>query len=140
MARSDSVSSAGSFTVGSLCTLTVVDSYTQSGGSTSLVDSTSVIQTLDFEMQAGQLGGSGVVNGDLTVEGSFEPDGTVVVTGNYEQTATGSLEIEMSGPVPGVSHDEVVVLGNATLGGMLRVELINGFDPVALDVFQYTET
>jgi len=38
-----------------------------------------------------------------------------------------TLEIELGGLVPGGEHDQLVVLGNTTLGGMLDVSLINPF-------------
>ena len=58
--------------------------------------------------------------------------GIIVINGNYTQTATGTLEIEVGGLTPGPGspniddgHDQLVVSGIATLGGRLEVPIIN---------------
>ena len=79
------------------------------------------------------------VEGDLTNQGgTLSPGsspGTTTITGNYDQQ-TGSLAIELGGLAPGTEYDEVEVLGVATLGGTLEVELINGFTPSEGDMFE----
>ena len=55
--------------------------------------------------------------------------GIAVIEGNYEQTATGSLEIQIGGPDPGTNYDQLIVSGTATLGGTLVLQPYNGFIP-----------
>jgi hypothetical protein len=74
----------------------------------------------------------------LTNEGDLAPGnspGTIEITGDFEQTADGHLVMELAGTTPGTLHDQLLVAGQATLGGELRVELIDGFTPSAGDVF-----
>jgi hypothetical protein len=95
-----------------------------------------------FELNSGVVRGGGtlVVNrlnnnggtvspgaspGTLTIAGSETP----ARPGNYLQGENGTLEIEIGGATPGVEHDVLAVAGTATLGGTLRVTLINGFVP-----------
>jgi len=89
------------------------------------------------------VGGGGTLSGTGTIVGATLVDGGRVAPGNspgilhidgdYTQTATGTLEIEIGGLVPGTGHDQVVVAppGVATLDGALVVPLINGFQPQA---------
>src|SRR5690606_16885246 len=63
--------------------------------------------------------------------------GILTIQGNYTQTSTGVLEIEVGGLTPGTQHDRLDVVpdpnqpgsGVATLAGGLRVPLINGYVP-----------
>jgi hypothetical protein len=56
--------------------------------------------------------------------------GVLTVTGNYPQTASGTLAIEVGGATPGTGHDRLVVSGAAALAGSLNVSLFGGFTPV----------
>jgi hypothetical protein len=51
---------------------------------------------------------------------------TLVITGDYTQTANGVLNIELGGPNAGTDYDQLVVSGQALLAGTLNVSLING--------------
>ena len=53
--------------------------------------------------------------------------GTLTVNGNYTQNS-GALEIELGGTSAG-QFDKLNVTGNATLGGLLDVNLFNSFAP-----------
>jgi hypothetical protein len=72
-----------------------------------------------------------VVNFDLVNNGgTLAPGtspGTTAVNGNYTQTA-GTLEIEIGGTGAG-QFDLLIVIGNATLGGALEINLFDGFTP-----------
>ncbi|AHF90605.1 autotransporter [Opitutaceae bacterium TAV5] len=76
------------------------------------------------------LRGEGTVNGDLfnsgTVSPGFSP-GTIIVTGNYTQTAGGVLVIEIASAV---SFDQIIVSGSASLAGTLQLDLLDGYNPV----------
>ena len=45
------------------------------------------------------------------------------------QQANGTLEIQIGGTLSGFNFDAVSVAGNAVVGGILDVSLINGFTP-----------
>src|ERR1019366_75252 len=62
------------------------------------------------------------------------PLGELDISGNFQQTASGTLNIELGGYSAGTNFDLVTVTGGgaggvATLGGALNVTLTNGFSP-----------
>ncbi len=74
----------------------------------------------------GRFGGTGTVFANLTNDiGTVVPGastGILTVNGNYTQNAGGHLEIEVAkvnGAVAGTDFDRLVVLGNATLAGVV---------------------
>ena len=91
------------------------------------------------------LGGSLVGTGLVTVANTINvvnsatispglPLGELDISGNYQQTASGALNIALGGYSPGTDYDLVTVTaggagGVATLGGTLNVTLTNGFSP-----------
>ncbi|CAG0952200.1 hypothetical protein PHYC_00259 [Phycisphaerales bacterium] len=82
----------------------------------------------------GTLSGSGTVTspvlantGGVVAPGSSP--GILTVQGNYSQSDPGELAIEIGGNAPGADYDELVVTGTVSLGGALRVQLINDFLP-----------
>jgi uncharacterized protein with beta-barrel porin domain len=95
--------------------------YTQSGGSTT-VDGTLV--AANVYLNGGTLSGTGtiqanVVNAALVAPG--DPFGTLTVQGNYTQTATGVLLIQIAGAN---QCGQLAVTGSATLAGTLQVALL----------------
>ena len=87
--------------------------------------------------------GSGTFNAagtTFTNDGIFSPGGAstagiLTFTGNYTQTATGTLNIELGGPTVGTGYDQLAISGTATLGGTLNVTLINAFTPLPASTF-----
>ncbi len=81
------------------------------------------------------LSGAAVLRGDLSNSGIVRPGnspGVVVVGGDFTQTASGSLDLE----VASLSRfDQVAVGGRASLDGELRLTLIDGFEPDRGDEF-----
>lgn len=76
------------------------------------------------------LGGSGTITGNLVNHGTVSPGispGTITVSGNYTQSATGKLVIELASAT---SFDQLVISGTATLAGGLQVDVIGGYVPV----------
>jgi len=70
---------------------------------------------------AGFLGGSGIVQGNVTSSGTVAPGnspGTLTIGGNFTQTSAGTLEIQIASQAV---FDRLVVGGTATLGGTLDV-------------------
>jgi len=55
--------------------------------------------------------------------------GELPVNGDYVQGSCAVLEIQLGGPEPGVSHDQLAVSGSAILAGTLRIEHVEGFVP-----------
>jgi outer membrane autotransporter protein len=61
--------------------------------------------------------------------------GRFTINGNYVQTASGVLNIDIGGYTPGDEYDQLVISGSASLNGTLNVFLIN-FTPLTNDTFQ----
>jgi hypothetical protein len=62
--------------------------------------------------------------------------GTLVINGNYTQTAGGALTIHLAGVTPGTTFGQMQVNGRATLDGTLNVLLDGGFTPSAGNSFR----
>jgi len=61
--------------------------------------------------------------------------GTNNLSGDWNQSATGRLVIEIGGPSAGVDHDQMVIAGTATLDGRVRLKAANGYQPQFGDQF-----
>jgi len=57
------------------------------------------------------------------------------ITGNFTQSAAGSLNIKIAGLVAGSQFDQVAINGAAMLNGTLNVTLVGGFTPAAGNSF-----
>ncbi len=76
------------------------------------------------------LGGNATITGNLVNNGTVSPGtspGTINVTGNYTQSSTGTLVIELASST---SFDKLVVSGTASLAGTLQVAVASGFKPI----------
>jgi VCBS repeat-containing protein len=71
------------------------------------------------------------INSGLMSPGSSP--GILALDGNFVQSATGVLLIEIGGTIAGEQYDQLAVSGTATLDGELRLVLINGYIPRAGD-------
>ena len=114
-------------------------------GNGSHTGTTSISQGAIF-LNAGSLGaaniaagarltGIGTIRGNLANAGQLSPGaspGTITVTGNFTQAATGTLTIELASAT---SFDSLAITGTATLGGTLAVSGLNGFVPQAGQTF-----
>ena len=85
-------------------------------------------------LSGGMLKGNGTINANVnntggTVAPGASP-GILTITGNYVQGPTGVLALEIGGTTPGTQYDQLIVTGNAVLGGTLNTTLVNGFVPV----------
>ncbi len=72
--------------------------------------------------------------GEMEVEGDGALVGYVYIDGDYTQTATGQLVVEMAGFAP-LQRDVYETSGSATLSGELFVNLIGGYEPMIGDSF-----
>jgi hypothetical protein len=79
------------------------------------------------------LGGNTLINNG-TVSPGASP-GTLVIAGNYTQSPTGILAIELAGTQQGVTYDLLQITGIANLGGTLNVTNSGGFSPVPGNIF-----
>jgi T5SS/PEP-CTERM-associated repeat protein len=85
----------------------------------------------------GSLIGNGLLVGDLVNNGSAAPGtspGTLTIDGNYTQSATGRLQIELASSSV---YDVLAVTGQANLGGALEIFLLDGFTPAPTDTFEF---
>jgi len=81
---------------------------------------------------------NGTTAANVTNSGSVTPGddpGTDIINGNYQQTSTGWLNIELGGTDP-ADYSQLVVNGTANLSGTLDVTLFGGFQVQAGDAFQ----
>jgi hypothetical protein len=94
-----------------------------------------------LNLNNGTLAGAGTINANVTSGGQVIPGGAgaagiLTINGNYTQTATGALDIELGGTTAGSQYGQLAVSGTASLGGSLDVALISGFHPVVGNGFE----
>ena len=85
--------------------------------------------------------GVGYVTPVLTNEGQVTPGGPdaadgLCLTGDYDQKETGVLNIELGGPTPVVEYDQLIVNGDVTLSGSIRLVVLGAFQPKTGDEFE----
>lgn len=104
----------------------------KAGSGNLYLDSQSTTQNGTLQHTAGLLGGSGVVNGDLTTSGgSVAPGhdvGELTIAGNFTMGSGGALQIEIGG-TSASQFDALQVAQNAYLDGTIEVTLTDGYDP-----------
>jgi uncharacterized repeat protein (TIGR01451 family) len=119
--------------------------FTQSGPSSSTYLANANIQSsfgaLNFN--GGFIAGSGSINGSVVNAALLDPGnrsisnpspGTITITGNYTQTATGTLHIDLGGATTG-QFDQLDVTGTASLAGNLTVANAGAFSAAAGNTF-----
>jgi len=129
---------SGTVTVASGTTLGA-STYTQTAGATILNGAT--LNGGTYNIDAGSLSGTGTINANVTNGGQVIPGGTGVaglltINGNYTQTATGSLNVNLGGTTADSQYNQLAVSGTAALGGTINVALISGFQPALPNTFQ----
>ena len=82
------------------------------------------------------LEGSGRLVGDLLNRSLIWPVGELIVDGDFTQTDTGKLVIDIGGLTPITEHDQFTVTGAANVDGTLEVTLTGGFAPTNGDSFR----
>lgn len=128
--------------VGSWSSLTANATYQQSGGVTVLMGGTITVPLLD--LRDGVFLGTGTVNGDMRNSGFLgiglgDRRGTLLVSGNYTQTGTGTLAMTLGGRQPGEEYDQLRVGGTAALSGLLSIAVLDGFFAQPGDLFTLVE-
>ncbi|HJQ38409.1 MAG TPA: hypothetical protein VKB93_14825 [Thermoanaerobaculia bacterium] len=119
-------------------TTTFTGGYTQTGGQTALLGAT-LASPSTIQFNGGLVKGNGILGGSVAVNGATVSPGlspgTIMINGNYSQSPTSTLNIELGGTAPGTGYDQLIVTGSATLAGTVNVTLINGFTLSSGDVF-----
>jgi uncharacterized repeat protein (TIGR01451 family) len=126
----------GSVTVQS-GTLRFDGTYVQNSGSTTVGAGAVLLTGGRTNILGGTFGGRGSITGNVSKSGTVSPGaspGVLTINGNYEQTAIGTLAIEITG-VDGAAFDQLHVLGTATLAGTLEIFRPGGFEPAQGDAF-----
>jgi fibronectin-binding autotransporter adhesin len=125
------VTNAGTVNIGRIGTLSAGGSYTQSGGITT-VDGTLVATAVNIN--GGTLAGSGKIvgssNGDAATVaihgGAIRPSDRLTITGNLGLDANTVFFEDISS---GTTFGSIFLSGSADIGGMLDINLLNGFQP-----------
>ncbi len=119
-------------------TLRFANGYTQAAGST-ILNGGDLASTTTMDIQGGSLSGFGTITGNVSNAGQvnpgFSPD-ILEIVGNYTQTPTGVLNVEVGGLAPGTGFDQLNITGNAALDGTLNISLIGGFSPSPGETFE----
>jgi len=112
--------------------------FTQLDGTTRLAGGNLAGNSLLF--QGGLLTGAGTITGNVTNAAVVSPGGpgaagTLQITGTYQQTAAGILNLDLGGKTSGL-FDSITITGTATLNGTLNVSAINGYQPASGDALK----
>ncbi|HEV3344414.1 MAG TPA: DUF4214 domain-containing protein [Pirellulales bacterium] len=82
---------------------------------------------------SGTLGGGTAADEPAWVP--IAPADTLVVPGNFTQTSSGTLDVQLSGNPASGQFGQLVATGTAAFAGMLRSEFTGGYTPTAGDNF-----
>jgi len=101
----------------------------------------------DNDLDPAKFQASGSFQGDFANLGLLEigsSPGELLIDGDYaqvgvvgDQTLEGILSIEIGGLIPGTQFDLLEITGDAQLGGLLRVSLLDQFAPAKGDRFAF---
>jgi len=119
-------------------TLDLGPNFSQTAGKTSL-DGGHLAARGPIKINGGVLGGTGSIKGNVTNGARVAPGhspGALTINGNYTQTASGILDMEIGGRLAGTQYDQLIVNGDASLAGTLSLVKYNGFLPTDGDNFQ----
>ena len=132
---------AGNLIVGSGSTFTETGTYAQSAlTGVTQVDGSLTTTNTTVSVAGGTLKGIGTITANVTNAANLAPGdspGVLTVSGNFTQTSTGALNLEIGGTsASNPDFDQLRVSGTASLAGTLNVSLLNGFNPAAGNSFQ----
>jgi SdrD B-like domain len=132
-----SVYNAGTFevTAGTFEFDAITNPYVQTAGST-ILDGGNLEGPMDIE--GGGLIGTGIIFGSVLNAGQLSPGfspGTITISGDYTQTESGSYTVEIGGATAASQYDQLVVSGNALLGGELSLAVVSNFVPQPGETF-----
>lgn len=92
-------------------------------------------------LAGGTLMGNGMIGGNVnnsagTVAPGASP-GILTINGNYTQGSSGTLAVDVGGTIAGTQYDQLVVNGNASLGGNLNTTLFGTYVPLPGDSYTF---
>jgi hypothetical protein len=121
-------------------TLQFQGAWSQTAGSTT-IDPGAVLSSSLLNIDGGTLSGNGIIQAAVVNTGVTSPGGSpgrlTIGTGQtYQQTPGGTLRVELGGHDPGTGYDQLIIGGNAVLGGTLELDSISSFVPQAGDQFE----
>lgn len=125
----------------------------ESRGVVSLVSGTIDSQYVEV-LENARLEGNGTINtgsGEIAgqvenTKGTVAPGigaggtGTLTIAGRYSNGAAATLAMDLAGTTAGTQYDQLVIDGNAGLGGTLTLSLANGFVPTIGNSFTLINT
>jgi hypothetical protein len=110
--------------------LRFIGGYTQTAGTTNLSGGSLAFDYSPLNLQGGNLTGIGTITGNVNnTGGQINPGntiGTLTVAGDYSQTGTGTVNLELGSDT---SFDKLNITGAADVGGILKLNLTNGYTP-----------
>ncbi len=121
---------------------TGANAYTQSASPSAVtqLENSANVSASSFHLNSGFLFGNGSISSSVTNAATIAPGlspGVIFIAGNYTQTASGVLNIEVQGTnVATPDFDQIIVTGTATLDGTLNVSLLNNFLPDKSEAFR----
>ena len=142
-----SVTNAGTLEAVNGGILAVPLGYTQTAGITR-VDSGGIISAMNLTslntitVAGGQLAGSGTIMANVSNSATISPGlsaGILAITGDLNLAPTSTLQIEIGGTTPGTQYDQLQVTGQLALGGSLNVSVINSFNLIAGNLFDFLD-
>jgi len=137
-------SNAGKMTISAGSTFTVggTNNYKQTAGSTIVSGTLAVTSPGGVNVSGGSVFGIGTITGNIDLTGGLlspgaasKKAGELTVKGTYAQSGAGAFDVDLGGTTAGTQYDVLNITSTAMLGGVLNVDLISGFTPVAGDTF-----
>jgi hypothetical protein len=120
----------GNVNVATASELLLSNGMDQNSGVTN-VDGSITVGNGQVKVNGGSVVGKGVIHGNVSnVGGLIGPGhspGKLTFDGDYTQSGSGKLLIEIAGYLPGIDYDLLSIMGRANLGGSLEFRLLNGF-------------
>jgi Ca2+-binding RTX toxin-like protein len=129
-----------------LGTLNFSNSYTHNNANLVLKGGTVTFSNA-LNINGGSIEGNGSINIGVTNSGLLNPRyvsntefGRLTINGNYAETNSASINIQLGGSTAGTNFDQVDINGIATFDGTLNISLLNSFTPTlgsTFDVLTY---
>jgi len=131
-----------------LNSLTLSDTLIVSNGAITVAGATTILNSGVLDIAAGQTfsvtGADFINNGTIFGQGTLDvtqatsfvnngvlspgnSPGTLTINGDFTQTTSGTIILEIAGLTPGTLYDQLIINGTATLNGTVNIVLLNGF-------------
>ena len=122
-------------------TLSFRQGLTQSAGRLQLFGGNLEGSPVLLNIRGGTLEGYGTIGTGVSMAGDLRPGNPlgklqIIPNWNMTNTPTSHSYFQIGGTSAGVDYDQFFTAGGLNLGGELRVEFLNGFEPNGADVFE----